>query len=82
MQLFHVSGTERHLVGSALTDDNGRFALRANAGSYVLQVAYVGHAPSELALKRAGFAPFALENALRIGSSSPVFVAGLLRREV
>src|SRR5580765_3932591 len=41
----------------------------------------VGHAPSELELKRAGFTPFALANALRIGSSSPVYVAGLLRRE-
>src|SRR4029077_9997791 len=41
----------------------------------------LGHAPSESALKRAGFTPFALANALRIGSSSPVYVAGLLRRE-
>ena len=40
-----------------------------------------GHAPSELALNSAGFTPFALANALRIGSSSPVYVAGLLRRE-
>ncbi len=31
----------------------------------------VGHAPSELALNRAGFTPFALAKALRIGSSSP-----------
>src|SRR5437667_9334070 len=38
-------------------------------------------APSELALKRAGFTPLAFANALRIGSSSPVYVAGLLRRE-
>src|SRR5215475_4586627 len=41
----------------------------------------VGQAPSELELKRAGFTPLALANALRIGSSSPVYVAGLLRRE-
>src|ERR687895_2985128 len=41
----------------------------------------LGQAPSELALKRAGFTPLALANALRIGSSSPVYVAGLLRRE-
>ena len=41
----------------------------------------VGQAPSELALKSAGFTPLALANALRIGSSSPVYVAGLLRRE-
>src|SRR3954452_17795945 len=40
-----------------------------------------GHAPSELALNRAGFTPFAFANALRIGSSRPVYVAGLLRRE-
>ena len=40
-----------------------------------------GQAPSELALNRAAFTPFALANAVRIGSSSPVYVAGLLRRE-
>src|SRR5829696_3032286 len=40
-----------------------------------------GHAPSELALNSAGLTPFAFANALRIGSSSPVYVAGLLRRE-
>src|ERR671917_325785 len=40
-----------------------------------------GQAPSELALNRAGFTPFAFANALRIGSSSPEYVAGLLRRE-
>src|SRR4030095_2041732 len=40
-----------------------------------------GQAPSELALKSAGFTPLAFANALRIGSSSPVYVAGLLRRE-
>ena len=41
----------------------------------------LGQAPSELALNSAGFTPFAFANALRIGSSSPVYVAGLLRRE-
>src|SRR5258708_19560992 len=40
-----------------------------------------GEAPSELALNSAGFTPLAFANALRIGSSSPVYVAGLLRRE-
>src|SRR6201991_2367691 len=40
-----------------------------------------GHAPSELELNSAGFTPLAFANALRIGSSSPVYVAGLLRRE-
>src|SRR5215208_6224344 len=40
-----------------------------------------GQAPSEFALNSAGLTPFALANALRIGSSSPVYVAGLLRRE-
>src|SRR6185436_14831285 len=42
---------------------------------------HVGHAPSELALTSAGFTPLAFANAVRIGSSSPVYVAGLLRRE-
>src|SRR5918911_2898195 len=41
----------------------------------------VGQAPSELALNRAGCTPLAFANAVRIGSSSPVYVAGLLRRE-
>src|SRR2546423_15608964 len=41
----------------------------------------VGQAPSELALNSAGFTPLALANALRIGSSSPGYGAGLLRRE-
>src|SRR5919199_6756636 len=41
----------------------------------------VGQAPSELALNSAGFTPLALAKALRIGSSRPVYVAGLLRRE-
>src|SRR6478609_9376020 len=41
----------------------------------------VGHAPSELELNSAGFTPLVFANALRIGSSSPLYVAGLLRRE-
>src|ERR687884_2051832 len=41
----------------------------------------VGQAPSEFALNRESLTPFAFANALRIGSSSPVYVAGLLRRE-
>src|SRR5215208_7019843 len=41
----------------------------------------LGQAPSELALNSAGFTPLALANALRIGSSSPVYVAGLLHLE-
>src|SRR3954463_14963980 len=41
----------------------------------------LGQAPSELALNSAGFTPLALAKTLRIGSSSPVYVAGLLRRE-
>src|SRR5436190_24136856 len=41
----------------------------------------VGQAPSELALNSAGLTPLAFANALRTGSSRPVYVAGLLRRE-
>src|ERR687885_386547 len=40
-----------------------------------------GQAPAELALNRSGLTRLALANAVRIGSSSPVEVAGLLRRE-
>src|SRR5262249_41931312 len=41
----------------------------------------VWHAPSELAENSAGLTLLALANALRIGSSRSVYVAGLLRRE-
>src|SRR5215208_4788135 len=41
----------------------------------------VGQAPSEFEEKSAGLTPFALAKAVRIGSSRPVYVAGLLRRE-
>src|SRR6478752_7840352 len=41
----------------------------------------VGQAPSELELNSAGLTPLALAKALRIGSSRPVYVAGLLRRD-
>src|SRR5215469_5664772 len=41
----------------------------------------LGQAPSEFALNSAGFTPLAFAKAVRIGSSSPVYVAGLLRRE-
>src|ERR687884_1055394 len=41
----------------------------------------LGQAPSELALNSDGLTPLAFANALRIGSSRPVYVAGLLRRE-
>src|SRR5919199_6478016 len=41
----------------------------------------LGQAPSEFGLNRAGLTPLALANALRMGSSMPVYVAGLLRRE-
>src|SRR5689334_3051022 len=41
----------------------------------------VGHAPSEFALNSAGLTLLAFANALRMGSSRSVYVAGLLRRE-
>src|ERR1700754_3987677 len=41
----------------------------------------LGQAPSELALNSAGFTLLAFANAFRMGSSNPVYVAGLLRRE-
>src|SRR5438270_13609838 len=41
----------------------------------------LGQAPSELVLNSAGFTPLTFANALRIGSSRPEYVAGLLRRE-
>ena len=41
----------------------------------------LGQAPSELKLNNAGLTEFALAKALRTGSSRPVYVAGLLRRD-
>src|SRR2546428_11623729 len=41
----------------------------------------LGRPPSVLALNSAGFTPLAFANAVQIGSSSPVYVAGLLRSE-
>src|ERR1700741_3583977 len=41
----------------------------------------LGQAPWELALNSAGFTPLAFANALRIGSSRPLYVAGLRGRE-
>src|SRR5579885_225176 len=40
-----------------------------------------GHAPAELALNKSGLTPLALAKAVRIGSSRPVYVAGLERRD-
>src|SRR5690242_21295038 len=40
-----------------------------------------GHAPAELAENSAGLTLLAFANAARIGSSRPVYVAGLLRRD-
>src|SRR5678809_496480 len=42
---------------------------------------HVGQAPSEFEENSAGLTSLALANAVRIGSRSPVYVAGLLRRE-
>src|ERR671920_2231765 len=42
---------------------------------------HAGQAPSELALNSPGLTPLVFANALRIGSSRPEYVAGLLRRE-
>src|SRR6185295_14261994 len=40
-----------------------------------------GQAPSEFALNSAGLTPFAFANADRMGSRTPVYVAGFERRE-
>src|SRR5690349_18192048 len=40
-----------------------------------------GQAPAELAENSAGFTPLDLANALRMGSSTPVYVAGFDRRD-
>src|SRR5690606_36849574 len=56
-------------------------AIGPRSVSIVPAPLHTGQAPSEFALNSAGLTPSAFANALRIGSSSPVYVAGLLRRE-
>ncbi len=57
--------------------------VEANPSSVMMmpRPLHTGHAPAELALKRAGLTPFAFAKTVRIPSSTPVYVAGLLRRE-
>jgi ferric enterobactin receptor len=45
VQLFHGSGTGRHVMATSLTDGAGRFAIRVGGGSYTLEVSYLGHEP-------------------------------------
>jgi outer membrane receptor protein involved in Fe transport len=43
VQLFHGNG--RHLVATSAADAAGRFAVRAGAGTYTLEIGYPGHEP-------------------------------------
>lgn len=45
VQLFHGSGPGRHLVAASVADATGRFAVRAGAGTYTLEVSYPGDEP-------------------------------------
>jgi hypothetical protein len=38
-------GPSDHLVAASVTDTAGRFALRAEGGSYTLEISYLGHEP-------------------------------------
>jgi hypothetical protein len=45
VQLFHGDGPGRHLVAASVADATGRFAVRAGAGTYTLEIRYPGHEP-------------------------------------
>jgi hypothetical protein len=45
VQLFHGSGPGRHLVAASVADATGRFAVRAGAGTYTLEISYPGNEP-------------------------------------
>jgi outer membrane receptor protein involved in Fe transport len=44
-RLFHGDGPGRHLVAASVADAAGRFAVRAGAGTYTLEVGYPGNEP-------------------------------------
>jgi outer membrane receptor protein involved in Fe transport len=45
VQLFHGNGPGRHLVATSVADAAGRFAVRAGAGTYTLEIRSPGQAP-------------------------------------
>jgi outer membrane cobalamin receptor len=45
VRLFHGEGPGRHLVAASVADAAGRFAVRAGAGTYALEIGYPGHEP-------------------------------------
>lgn len=45
VQLFHGDGPGRHLMAASVADASGRFAVRAGAGTYTLQISYPGQEP-------------------------------------
>lgn len=45
VQLFHGDGPGRHLVAASVADSTGRFAVRAGAGTYTLEIGSPGHEP-------------------------------------
>jgi hypothetical protein len=45
VQLFHGSGPGRHLMAASVADAGGRFAVRAGAGTYTLEISYPGQEP-------------------------------------
>src|SRR5687767_2117675 len=38
VRLFHVSGSDRHLMATSVADTTGRFAVRTGAGTYTLEI--------------------------------------------
>jgi hypothetical protein len=54
VQLFHGAGPGRHLAATSLTDRAGRFAVRAGAGTYTLEISYLEQAPHRRQVTLAG----------------------------
>ncbi|HEX8210134.1 MAG TPA: TonB-dependent receptor [Longimicrobium sp.] len=45
VRLFHGNGPGRHLMATSAADATGRFAVRAGAGTYTLEIGYPGQEP-------------------------------------
>jgi len=48
VQLFHMMGEMRHLMAGGLSDQDGRFVLRAEPGTYLAMIDYLGYVAHEV----------------------------------
>ncbi len=48
VQLFHMMGEMRHLVAGGLSDPEGRFVIRAEPGTYLVAIGFLGYTAYEV----------------------------------